>query len=209
MASVEVKKANGEAVGLVEFDSALLESKVTPRLLRDAYVMYESCRRQGTVKIKTKGEIAGSKKKLFRQKGTGNARAGQKRTPVRVGGGNAFGKKPKDWSYRLPKKALRVATRMALVGRLQGGQIVVVDQLKLDRPKTKEVASLLKSVGAAKKSCLLVVGGYDRALWLSTRNIPRLSLTTSAWVNSYDLLKCRVVVMTREAFVSCVARCQA
>ncbi|RLT05310.1 MAG: 50S ribosomal protein L4, partial [Planctomycetota bacterium] len=194
MASVEVKNVSGAAAGAVEFDSALLESKVTPRLLRDAYVMYETSRRQGTVKIKTKGEISGSKKKLFRQKGTGNARMGQKRTPVRVGGGNAFGKKPKDWSFRMPKKAMRVATRMALVGKLKDGEIVVVDQFKQEKPKTKEVALLLKKLSVAGKSCLFVVGDYDKTLWLSTRNIPRLSLTTAAWLNSYDLLKHRVVV---------------
>ncbi len=206
MASVEVKNAGGAAAGAVEFDSALLESKVTPRLLRDAYIMYETCQRQGTVKIKTKGEISGSKKKLFRQKGTGNARMGQKRTPVRVGGGNAFGKQPKDWSYRLPKKALRVATRMALVGKLKDGEIIVVDEFKQEKPKTKEVAQLLKTLSIAGKSCLFVVGDYDKTLWLSTRNIPRLSLTTAAWLNSHDLLKHRAVVMTREAFNTCVAR---
>ncbi len=206
MASVEVKNAGGAAAGTVEFDSALLESKVTPRLLRDAYIMYETCQRQGTVKIKTKGEISGSKKKLFRQKGTGNARMGQKRTPVRVGGGNAFGKQPKDWSYRLPKKALRVATRMALVGKLKDGEIIVVDEFKQEKPKTREVAELLKALSIAGKSCLIVVGDYDKTLWLSTRNIPRLSLTTAAWLNSHDLLKHRAVVMTREAFGTCVAR---
>lgn len=206
MASVEVKSSVGASAGVVEFDSALLESKVTSRLLRDAYVMYETCQRQGTVKIKTKGEISGSKKKLFRQKGTGNARMGQKRTPVRIGGGNAFGKQPKDWSYRLPKKALRVATRMALVGKLKDGEIVVVDQFKQEKPKTKEVAQLLKSLSVAGKSCLLVVGDYDKTLWLSTRNIPRLTLTTAGWLNSHDLLKHRAVVMTRDAFNTCVAR---
>ena len=206
MASVEVKNAGGATVEAAEFDSALLESKITPRLLRDAYVMYEACQRQGTAKIKTKGEIAGSKKKLFRQKGTGNARMGQKRTPVRVGGGNAFGKKPKDWSYRLPKKALRVATRMALAGKLKDGEIVVVDEFKQEKPKTKEIAQLLKTFSVAGKSCLFVVGDYDKTLWLSTRNIPRLSLTTAAWLNSHDLLKHRAVVMTREAFNTCVAR---
>lgn len=206
MASLEVKNAGGAVAGMVEFDSALLESKVTARLLRDAYIMYETCQRQGTVKIKTKGEISGSKKKLFRQKGTGNARMGQKRTPVRVGGGNAFGKQPKDWSYRLPKKALRVATRMALVGKLKDGEIIVVDEFKQEKPKTKEVAQLLKTLSIAGKSCLFVVGDYDKTLWLSTRNIPRLSLTTATWLNSHDLLKHRAVVMTREAFNTCVAR---
>lgn len=206
MASVQIKNASGTTITVVELDSKLLETKLTPRLLRDAYVMYETSQRQGTAKIKTKGEIAGSKKKLFRQKGTGNARMGQKRTPVRVGGGNAFGKKPKDWSYRLPKKALRVATRMAFVGKLMDGEIVVVDEFKQVKPKTKEVAQLLKSLVVDRKSCLMVISDYDKTLWLSTRNIPRLSLTTDSWLNSYELLKHSVVLMTRDSFNNCVAR---
>lgn len=206
MASVEVKNSSGGSAGTVELDPALLGSKVTPRLLRDAYVMYEKNLRQGTSKFKTKSEVAGSKKKLFRQKGTGNARAGQKRTPIRVGGGNAFGKAPKDWSYRMPKKALRVATRMALVSKLNGGDVIVIDQLQQSQPKTKELAQLLKRLAVDGKSCLLVVGDYDRTLWLSSRNIPRLTLTTSAWLNSYELLKHRVVVMTRDALNSSLSR---
>lgn len=205
MASIDVKNVNGEAAGAVEVDSGFLESKVTPQLLRDAYVMYESSRRQGTVKIKTKGEISGSKKKMFRQKGTGNARMGQKRTPVRIGGGNAFGKNPKDWSFRLPRKALRVATRMALVDKLKSGQVVVVEQFKQEKPKTKEVARLLRKLAIGERSCLIVVSDYDRVLWLSARNIPRLRLTTSACLNSYELLRHRVVVMTRDALSNCVA----
>ena len=95
---------------------------------------------------------------------------------------------------------------MALVGKLKDGEILVVDQFKQEKPKTKEVAQLLKKLAVGGKSCLIVVGDYDKTLWLSTRNIPRLSLTTSAWLNSYDLLKHRVVVMTRDAFNNCVAR---
>lgn len=206
MATIEVKNTDGSVAGAIEVASLLLESKMVPRLLRDAYVMYEANLRQGTAKTKTKGEISGSKKKLFRQKGTGNARMGQKRTPVRVGGGNAFGKKPKDWSYRMPKKALRVATRMAWVGKLISGDVVVVEQLELEKPSTKTVSKLLGSLGLAGKSCLVVIEQYDRILWLSTRNISRLSLTTSSWLNSRDLLKHRFVVMTRSAFEGCVSR---
>lgn len=206
MTTVEVKRVDGSVAGVVEVVSSLFNSKVVPRLMRDAYVMYEANLRQGTAKTKTKGEIAGSKKKLFRQKGTGNARMGQKRTPVRVGGGNAFGKKPKDWSYRMPRRALQVATRMAWVSKLKFGDVVVVDKLKLESPSTKTVSKLLGCLGLENKSCLVVVEQYDKNLWLSTRNISRLSLTTSLWMNSRDLLKHRVVVMTRGAFENCVSR---
>lgn len=206
MASLEVKNVGGECVGVAEFDSAILELALTPRLLRDAYLMYEARRRQGTVSVKTKGLIAGSKKKLFRQKGTGNARMGQKRTPLRRGGGSAFGKVSKNWGYRLPKKALRVATRMAIVNKLRDGEISIVDQFSVTEPKTKLVAGLLKCFSINGKSCLLVVGGYSRPLWLATRNIPSVTLTTSDWLNSYDVLRNRVVLMTREAFDHCLSR---
>ena len=206
MASIEIKNAGGELVGVTEFGSGFLDSPVTPRLLRDAYLMYEACGRQGTVSVKTKGMISGSKKKLFRQKGTGNARMGQKRTPLRRGGGNAFGRVSKDWGYRLPKKALRVATRMALVGKFKAGEIRVIDQFDLIEPKTKLVANLLRVFAIEGKSCLLVVSGYSRPLWLATRNIPKLSLTTSAWLNSYDVVKHHAILMTREAFDDCLMR---
>jgi large subunit ribosomal protein L4 len=106
----------------------------------------------------------------------------------------------------MPKKALRVATRMALVSKLNGGDVIVIDQLQQSQPKTKELAQLLKRLAVDGKSCLLVVGDYDRTLWLSSRNIPRLTLTTSAWLNSYELLKHRVVVMTRDALNSSLSR---
>lgn len=206
MDSVVVKNSSGQQVAVVDFGAEVAGSVVTNRLLRDAYLMYEACRRQGTVSVKTKGMIAGSKKKLFRQKGTGNARMGQKRTPLRRGGGNAFGKFSKDWGYRLPKKALRVATRMAFVSRLNDGGISVVDQFQVAEPKTKLVANLLKSFSIDGKSCLIVVGSYSRAMWLACRNIPGVTLTTSEWVNSYDILKNRVVLMTRDAFDACLSR---
>lgn len=206
MVSVVVKNSMGQPVGVAELGLAVIESAVTNRLLRDAYLMYEACRRQGTASVKTKGLIAGSKKKLFRQKGTGNARMGQKRTPLRRGGGNAFGKVTKNWGYRLPKKALRVATRMALVAKLKQGEISVVDQFNIIEPKTKIVTGLLKGFSVGTKSCLLVVGSYSRPMWLACRNVPGLSLTTSEWLNSYDILKNRVVLMTREAFDACLSR---
>jgi len=206
MDSVVVKNLSGQQVDTVVLGAEVAESVVTNRLLRDAYLMYEACRRQGTVSVKTKGMVAGSKKKLFRQKGTGNARMGQKRTPLRRGGGNAFGKFSKDWGYRLPKKALRVATRMAFVSKLNNGGISVVDQFQVAEPKTKLVANLLKSFSVDGKSCLIVVGSYSRTMWLACRNIPGVTLTTSEWVNSYDILKNRVVLMTRDAFDACLSR---
>ena len=206
MVSIEVKNTAGQRVEFAEVDSAALAVTVVPRLLRDAYLMYEACRRQGTAAVKTKGLISGSKKKMFRQKGTGNARMGQKRTPLRRGGGSAFGRVSKDWGYRMPKKSLRVATRMAIASKFDAGDVSVVDQLQISSPKTKVIADLLRCFSVGEKSCLLVVGAYSRPLWLASRNIPRLTLTTSEWLNSYDVLKHRVVLLTSEALSNLLER---
>ena len=206
MVSIEIKNTAGQQIEFAEYDSAVFAVTVVPRLLRDSYLMYEACRRQGTAAVKTKGLISGSKKKMFRQKGTGNARMGQKRTPLRRGGGSAFGKVSKDWGYRLPKKALRVATRMAIAGKFNAGDVSVVDQLQVSTPKTKVIADLLRCFSVGEKSCLLVVGGYSRPLWLASRNIPGLTLTTSEWLNSYDVIKHRVVLLTREALSNLLER---
>jgi large subunit ribosomal protein L4 len=199
MASLDIKNATGQRVGAFEFDSSVLESRITPRLLRDAFLAYEASARRGTVSVKTKAEIKGSKAKLFRQKGTGRARMGQKRTPIRRGGGNAFGRATKDWRIRIPRKALRTATRMALVGKLRDGEVILIDQLKLPHPRTKDVAQILKRLEVGNRSCLLVIAEHDRTLCLATRNIPKVALTTAGCLNSHDVIKHRLVVMTREA----------
>ena len=199
MASLDIKNAAGERVGAFEFDSSVLESRISPRLLRDAFLMYEASNRRGTVSVKTKAEIKGSKAKLFRQKGTGRARAGQKRTPIRRGGGNAFGRTTKDWRIRIPRKALRTATRMALVKKLRDGEVFLIDQLKLTHPRTKDVAQILKRLDVGDRSCLLVVAEHDRTLCLATRNIPKVALTTVGCLNSHDVIKHRLVIMTRQA----------
>jgi large subunit ribosomal protein L4 len=161
--------------------------------------MYEANRRVGTVKTKTRGEVAGNKKKMYRQKGTGRARAGNRRTPVRRGGGHAFAKVPKDWSYRLPKKAVRLATRMALLSKFQDGEAIVIDRLSVDQPQTKAIAGMLKACGVVKQSCLLALGGPDANVWRSARNIGRLQVMPCSDLNAYDLLHQKRLVITKDA----------
>lgn len=206
MALTVVKSVDCRQVGEVNLSWAPDSEKISERLLRDAYVMYESRRRQGTAFVKTKGMIAGSKKKLFRQKGTGNARMGQKRTPLRRGGGSAFGKQSKDWSYRLPKKALLLATRMSLMAKFKSGAVSVIENLGVTAPRTKLVAEMLKSHGCLGKKCLVVVSSYSQTMWLACRNLQGVTLTTADWINSYDIMKNRVVLIDREAFKVCLAR---
>ncbi|MGE4004275.1 MAG: 50S ribosomal protein L4, partial [Planctomycetaceae bacterium] len=151
MVSAPLRNASGADVGTYEFDAAELASSINKQLLHDVVVMYEANQRLGTVKTKSRGMVAGSTKKLFRQKGTGRARMGPKRTPIRRGGGHAFAKVPKDWSYRLPKQAVRLATRMALLSKFEDGEAVVLDALSMDVPKTKAVAGMLKALGVGNE----------------------------------------------------------
>src|SRR5262249_48690028 len=148
---------------------------VNRQLLHDVVVMYETNRRQGTGQTKNRGDVEGCKKKMNRQKGTGRARRGNKRTPIGRGGGHTSGNRPVDYSYRLPKKAVALATRMALLSKFLDNQVTVLDELAISAPKTKDVVGVLKALGLSESSCLLTIEKYDANVWKSARNIPRLS----------------------------------
>lgn len=199
MLSIPVVNMSGRQVGTYEFDPAELAPAINKQLLHDVVVMYEANRRVGTVRQKSRGEVAGSTKKLFRQKGTGRARAGTKRTGKRVGGGRTFPRRPKDWSYRLPRKAVRAATRMALLSKFTDNEAVVVDALQVTEPKTRVVAQMLKSLGVAQQSCLLAIAEHDPTVWRAARNIADLAVSPCRELNAYDLLRQKRLVVTREA----------
>lgn len=217
MISVPIHTADGQPTGRTyEFEPSELADGVNKQLLHDAVVMYEANNRQGTFKSKSRSEVAGCSKKLYKQKGTGNARAGNKRTPVRRGGGHAFAKRPTDYSYRMPKKALRIATKMALLSKFLDNEVFVVDQLAFETPQTKRVYALLKTLGivdrprpaaaegAAKspkkrpgdESCLLAVEQHDPIVWKSARNIPDVSVSPAFELNAYKLLQRKRLVVT-------------
>jgi large subunit ribosomal protein L4 len=202
MISVPVRDQSGNDVGTYEFDPAELAGSINKQLLHDVVVMYEANRRVGTVKTKSRGQVRGSTAKLYRQKGTGRARAGSARTPIRRGGGHAFAKRPLDWSYRLPKKAVRLATRMALLSKFLDGEATVLDGLKFDAPKTRVVVDMLKSLGMSETTCLLAIDGYDVNLLKSSRNIPGIEVSLAAELNAYGLLHQRQLLVTREALDS-------
>ena len=199
MISLKVRNAAGQEVGTYEIDPEELAPAINKQLLHDVVVMYEANRRVGTVRTKSRGEVAGSTKKMYRQKGTGRARAGAKRTPVRRGGGHAFAKRPKDWGYRLPKKAVRLATRMALRSKFEDDQVTLLDDFRVEQPKTKVVAGALKALGLGETSCLLATPEYDSNVWLSSRNIEGLRVSPVSDLNAYDLLRQRQLVLTRSA----------
>ncbi|RLS35108.1 MAG: 50S ribosomal protein L4 [Planctomycetota bacterium] len=199
MINVPVVNMAGESVGTYEFDPAELAKGINKQMLHDVCVMYALNQRVGTSRTKTRGEVAGSTKKLFKQKGTGNARAGTKRSPTRRHGGHAFAKRPKDWSYRMPRKMLQAATRMALLSKFQDGEAVVLNELKLPEQKTKVVAGVLKALGVSDQTCLLAIKEHDPVVWKCSRNIESLWVSPGSNLNAYDLLHQKRLVITREA----------
>ena len=199
MASFVVHDVKGAEVGSYDFDPAELASSINKQLLHDVVVMYEANKRVGTVRTKSRGEVIGSTKKLFRQKGTGRARAGAKRTPIRRGGGHAFAKRPRDFSYRLPRKAVRLATRMALRSKFDDNQVIILDGLNISEIRTKPVADMLKAVGLAGKPTLLAIPDYQRELWMSARNIEGLQVSPVFELNAYDLLHQHHLIITKAA----------
>src|SRR6476619_4088364 len=141
MIEVPVYNQSGSKIDTIKVDPEKLGGEVRTNLLKQALVMYHANQRQGTVRTQARGEVAGSTRKMFRQKGTGNARTGGIRNPIKKGGGHAKQKRPKDWRQALPKKARRLATQSALLSKLQSGDVRVVNSIKLDQPKTKLVVA--------------------------------------------------------------------
>ncbi|MBL9092470.1 MAG: 50S ribosomal protein L4 [Planctomycetaceae bacterium] len=199
MASLPIYNRTGQQVGSYEIDPAAIAPKINKQLLHDVVVMYQSNQRVGTAKSKTRAEVAGSTKKMYRQKGTGNARAGSRRSPVRRGGGHTFAKRPRDWYFRLPRKAVQLATRMALASKIMSEQVVVVDELKFAAPKTKEMNAILKALKIDGGSLLVATAGYDKTVYMSARNIDRVSVSPVANLNALDILTPKKLLVTKDA----------
>jgi large subunit ribosomal protein L4 len=199
MIEVPVFNQTGQQIDTLQVDEEQLGGEVRTNLLKQALVMYHANQRQGTVRTQARGEVAGSTRKIYRQKGTGNARQGSIRQPVRVGGGHAKNKRPKEWRQALPKKARRLATRSAILAKIQARDIRVVDKIALEQPKTKFVVQVFKALGI-DRSCLLAVNGRDEQLERSARNIDRLTLTSVAQLNAWDIMRNRTLLVTRDGF---------
>jgi large subunit ribosomal protein L4 len=199
MLSLNVVNRQGDAVGKVEIDEAEFGGKVNKQLLHDVVVMYLANQRAGTHSTLRRGEVAGSTKKLFRQKGTGNARVGTRRTNKRKGGGTAKGPKPRDYEYHLPKKAVRAATRMALLSKFQDNETVVLDELSLPEIKTKAVSGILKALKLDETTCLIATAAHDPIVYKSARNIKGVEVLPAANLNAYAVLRPKRLLLTRAA----------
>jgi large subunit ribosomal protein L4 len=217
--AVPVVDRTGAAKGTVEIDPAAFGGKISRQLMHDVVLMYLANQRAGTHHTLRRGQVAGSTKKLFRQKGTGNARAGTKRSGKRRGGGTAKGPKPRDYEYHLPKKAVRAATRMAILSKFLDKQAIVIDELALNAPKTKEMAGLLKAIKIGTKTTetgektlslldttvLIGTAKLDPNVYKSARNIDGVKVLPAAEFNCYTVLKQKRLVLTRAALEALLA----
>ncbi|MEC7556511.1 MAG: 50S ribosomal protein L4 [Planctomycetota bacterium] len=198
MITLPIFDSSGSEVGTYDLDPADFASSVNKQLLHDVVVMYEANMRQGSSKTKSRGEVRGSTRKLYRQKGTGRARAGARQTPVRRGGGHTFAKQPKDWSYRLPKKAIRRATRQALLSKFLDDEVTLLQDLTIPEPRTRHVAAVLSALGLTETSSLLAIPTHDDDIWRAARNISNLWVSPAADLTAYKLLHQKQLVLTTE-----------
>ncbi len=198
MPTVEVKNLKNENVGELELKEEVFGAPLNESLIYFAVKNYLANQRQGTVKTKTRGNVSGSGKKLWRQKGTGRARVASLRSPLWKGGGNVHGPQPRNWKSEMPKKMKRGALRSALSERLREGNLVVVDQLTLDDHKTKSFVTVAETFGWDAKT-LIVETTPERNLVLSSRNVPGVTVAANVNVNIYDVLYHDKIVFTRDA----------
>lgn len=199
MASLPVYNRSGQQIGSYEIDPAVIAPRINKQLLHDAVVMYQANQRQGTLRSKSRADVAGTTKKMYRQKGTGNARAGSRRSGVRRGGGHIFAKRPRDYSFSMPRKALQLATRMAVASKIQDGQVLVIDDLKFGVPKTKEMAGILAALKLTGVSTLVATAGYDVNVYKSTRNIEKVEISPIGELNAYSVLRPKRLLVTKAA----------
>ena len=200
-----IKDTKGKDQGELEVKFPLVEDGRGTQAVHDVVVAYQAAQRMGTACTKTMGEVAGSGKKPWRQKGTGRARAGSFASPLWRGGGVVFGPKPRDYTKKVSRKTKQLALRKALSERLKAGDVLVVDDLKLASPKTKDFVGVLSAL-ALKGTALIVAQGADKNLSLASRNLPDVALTTSDLLSTYDVLRPDKLVFTRSAFEQVEAR---
>ena len=204
MIEVRVYNADGGDAGRIEVDETWFGGKVRMDVLRLAVRRHEANQRRGTAATKSRGMVHGARRKIFRQKHTGRARMGTIRNPIRRGGGTTFAKKARDFGVGMPKKMRRQALDSALLARLLDAEVIVLDGLALEEPKTREVARVLKTVGV-ERSCLLALPAGEKILYKSARNLPRVRVRQVTDLNAYDVLWPNRVVFTRPAFEAMLA----
>ncbi len=198
MLTIDVKNLNNEVVGKVDLKPEVFDVPVNETLVWEAVKHFLACRRAGTHSTKTRGDVKGSTRKPWRQKGTGRARAGDRRSPLWRHGGTVFGPKPRSYAYSFPKKKKRAAMRCALSDRFKNEELLVINEMSLESHKTKEFVKVLEAFGIERK-LLVVDDGANRNLELSTRNIPGVKYVEVSGLNIYDVVNFNKIMFSQKA----------
>ncbi|MDU4961546.1 MAG: 50S ribosomal protein L4 [Sporomusaceae bacterium] len=199
MAKVAVYNIAGQEVGEIELNDAVFGVDVNEAVVHQALVMQLASQRQGTAATKTRSMVRGGGRKPWKQKGTGRARAGTIRSPLWVGGGTVFGPQPRSYAFRMPRKARRLAIKSALTAKVQSGELVVLETLQYEQPKTKQVVELLKAFQLESGKALLITKDVEDNVEKSSRNIPGVKALTAGGLNVFDLLHHDKLLITRDA----------
>lgn len=198
MPKVTIYNVSGATVGEIELSDAVFGIEPNVHVLNEAVLMQRASMRQGTHKTKDRSEVRGGGRKPWRQKGTGRARHGSIRSPQWKGGGVVFGPTPRSYAYKLPKKVRRLAIKSALSSKVQGNELIVLDELKISQPRTKDIVAMLKNLNVDRKA-LVVTAEYDDNVALSARNIPGVKCVTAEGINVLDVMVHDKLIITKEA----------
>lgn len=199
MPDVEIKDKSNNIIGKITLRDDVFGVHAKEGVIHGAIVNFLANQRQGTHATKTKGLVSGGGKKPWKQKHTGRARAGSIRSPLWRGGGIVFGPRPRDYSYSIPKKAKRLALLAAFQDKLSSGGVVIIDNFAIEKPRTKEMLSILKALGLNGKSVLIILPEKDDTITLSARNIPGVGIVRASDLNTYDIVAFNTLLMTKEA----------
>lgn len=197
MANIKVYNMQGEEAGEIELNESVFAAKINVPLMHQAVVNNQASERRGTHESKTRGQVQGTTKKPWRQKGTGRARVGTKRNPVWTGGGVAFGPHMREYGFNMPKKMRRAALRSALSDKFASGEIIIFDEFVMEAPKTKAMDALFKKFEV--ESALFVLGEFDENVMKSVRNLANVSPVEAAGINVYNILANKKLIMTKDA----------
>jgi large subunit ribosomal protein L4 len=199
MADIDIKDKNNASVGKLTLPETVFSVSTKQGTVHDSIVNYLANQRQGTHATKTKGLVNGGGKKPYKQKGTGRARAGSSRSPLWKGGGTVFGPQPRDYSYSLPKKAKKAALYGVLSAKYTDGEITVIDGISFEKPRTKDMVALLKSLGLNGKTTLIVLPEKNESIIFSARNIPGVTVRRVADLNTYEVAVHNRLLITKQA----------
>ena len=198
MAKVTMLNMAGESVGEIELNDSVFGIEVNEFAVHEVIKNYLANQRQGTQSAKTRGEVRGGGRKPFRQKGTGRGRQGSLTSPSHIGGGVVFAPKPRDYSYAVPKKVKRLAIKSVLTSKVNDGEIIVLDSLELEEPKTKKMIEVLKNIKADKKA-IIVTDGKNENVVRSASNIPGVQTSNTGSLNCYEMLNANSLILTKAA----------